>query len=89
MLGAESKAFPDAVFGGDEVGEALADLGEPDEGGHIQDGDLLQDLGDDFLGDAGYWTWWCGREFCGWEFTLDGEAGEFADERLQRGGETM
>jgi hypothetical protein len=41
MFGSEGKAFPNAVFGGDEVGEAFADLGEADERGYVADCYLL------------------------------------------------
>jgi hypothetical protein len=89
VFGAEGKTLPDAIFGSNEVGEAFADLGEADEGGDVADCYLLKDLSDDFFWDCGDWTWWCWGEFCWRKLALNREAGKFADEGLQRGGETM
>ena len=61
---AEADAFPDAVFGGDEVGEAFADEGEAGEGGGVDDGGLEEDFDEDFGGDTGEGTWWWWRGLC-------------------------
>ena len=45
---AAAYSLPDAVFGCDEVGEALADLREPDEGCDVGDGGVFEDLDEDF-----------------------------------------
>jgi hypothetical protein len=77
---AQGETFPDAVFGGYEVGEAFAYLGEAHEGCYVADGDLLEDFDDDFLRNTGDRTWWRGREV-GWRgLPLDRESGEVADE---------
>lgn len=69
---AECYALPDALFGCDEVGKALADLAEADKGRSVFDGEVHEDLGEDFLGDGGDGTWWCRRELGWWFLALDG-----------------
>ena len=64
---------PDAIFGCDEVGEALAGEGEAGEGGGVQDGGLEEDLGEDLGRDAGDWAWWWWGGFGGGLFAGDGE----------------
>ncbi len=54
---AAADTLPDAVFGRDEVGEALADLREADEGRDVSDGGVFEDLDEDFGGEGGDRTW--------------------------------
>ena len=54
---AAAYSLPDAVFGRDEVGEPLADLGEAHEGCYVADGGVLEDLDQDFGGNACDWAW--------------------------------
>lgn len=49
---AVADAFPDSVFGCDEVGETFADAGEASEGGDIGDGGAKEYLGEDLRGNA-------------------------------------
>lgn len=54
---AAADALPDAVFGRNEVGEALADLCEAHEGCNIGDGGVFEDLDEDFGRDGRYGAW--------------------------------
>ena len=73
---AYADAFPDAVFGGDEVGEAFADEGEAGERGGVEEGGLEEDFDEDFGGNSGKGTWWRRRSLCGGFCREDGEGGE-------------
>lgn len=58
-LRAEADAAPDLVFGGDEVGEALANAGKADKGGDIGGCDVAEDVAQYLIGEgrdgAGGW----------------------------------
>lgn len=57
---AMADAFPDSVFGCNEVGESFADTGKTSERGDVCDGSAEEDLSNDLGGDVGYRTgrWW-------------------------------
>lgn len=53
---AMANAFPDSVFGRNEVGEPFADTGEAGERGNVCDGGAEKNLSKDFRGDVSYRT---------------------------------
>jgi hypothetical protein len=75
--------FPDTFLGGDEVSEALADLGDTSERRDIFEGEMEEDFDQELFRDGGDGTWWWGGEFCGRRFALDGEGREGVEEGLQ------
>ena len=65
--------FPHALLGSDQVSEAFANLGEAGERRNVFDGEVEQDLDEEFFRDSGNGTRWCGGEIGWWSFALDGE----------------
>lgn len=89
ILMPQCESFPDAIFSRDKICEALAYLREPDERCYVADGDLFEDLDDDFLGHGGDGTWWRGGEVCWRGLAEDGKRGEGTDEGLGGCGEAL
>lgn len=76
----QSHAAPDALLGRDEVGETLAYEGQAGKVGNIVDGDVLQDVDEEFVGERSNRTWGLGHALDFRRDGLNGERGEAGEE---------
>lgn len=72
----ETGGAPDALLGGDEVGETTADQGEASEFGNVVGGDVVEDVSEEFVRERGDGAGGLGHALYFRGDGLDGEGGE-------------